>query len=289
MTDPMVSATWLAGELGAPDLRVLHCMVALRSGDDGGYSIRAGRAEWESGHIPGSWLIDVAAELSDPGSDLDLMAPSRERIAAVMSAAGVGDGCRIVLYDAQMNIWAARVWWILRTIGVEAAVLDGGLVGWAADRRPIEVGPSEPPIPGAFTPGAPLDSFEEQEAVLAAIDDTRTCLVDALEPDVFRGRRQDYDRPGHIPGATNIPFATLVDPVTHRYLPMEELANKCARAMASERVITYCGAGAAASSVALTLKRLGKHRVAVYDGSLIEWSKDPTLPMVTAPVDEEGR
>jgi thiosulfate/3-mercaptopyruvate sulfurtransferase len=281
MTDPLVSTQWLASELGAPDLRVLHCMVALRTAEDGGYRIHAGRSEWEQGRIPGSQPIDVARDLSDQSSELDLMMPTSDQLAAVMSAVGVGDECRVVLYDNQMNMWAARVWWMLRTVGVNALILDGGLAAWTADQRPVECGPGEAAPSAVFTPRASLDVFEDKEGVLAAIGNPDVCIVDALETEVFLGLRQDYARKGHIPGAVNVPFATLVDPATHRYLPLDELAGAVGKAAEAAKVIAYCGAGAAASSVSLTLKRLGRRDVAVYDGSMIEWSQDPNLPMTT--------
>jgi len=283
MRDPLVSTEWLERELGAPDLRVLHCMVALRTAEDGGYRIHSGRAEWEAGRIPGSWPIDVATDLSDPASDLDLMMPAGDQVARAMGAAGVGDGCRVVLYDSQMNMWSARVWWMLRTIGVEASILDGGWAAWTSEGRPAASGPGEIPTPAVFTPGAPLDAVEDKLGVRAAIGDPRVCVVDALEPEVYSGDRQDYARRGHIPGAVNIPFASLVDPATHRYLPLPELEALVRPTAASMRVIAYCGAGVAASSIALTLKRLGREDVTVYDGSMIEWSQDPAMPMTTEP------
>jgi len=108
-------------------------------------------------------------------------------------------------------------------------------------------------------------------------------IVDALPPDVYRGDRHDYARPGHIPGAVNVPFAALVDPDTHRYLPEDQLRAAFSGVLSAdpERVITYCGGAIAASSDAFILNLLGVDDVAIYDGSLSEWSADPSLPLVT--------
>jgi thiosulfate/3-mercaptopyruvate sulfurtransferase len=94
---------------------------------------------------------------------------------------------------------------------------------------------------------------------------------------VHRGERQDYARPGHIPGACNVPFAELIDR-DHRYLPQDRLS--AAFSGVGDRVITYCGGGVAASSDAFVLGLLGVEDVAVYDGSLYEWAADPSRPLV---------
>ncbi|PKB77055.1 MAG: sulfurtransferase, partial [SAR202 cluster bacterium MP-SAtl-SRR3965592-G1] len=88
---------------------------------------------------------------------------------------------------------------------------------------------------------------------------------------------------GRISGSVNVPAGSLTDPVTHAYLPAEELAKRFARVGAdrAERVITYCGGGIAASNDAFILTLLGYEDVAVYDASMSEWAADPSLPMQT--------
>ena len=49
----------------------------------------------------------------------------------------------------------------------------------------------------------------------------------------------------------------------------------------TRRVITYCGGGIVASLDVFALSLLGRADVAVYDGSLMEWTADPSLPMET--------
>ena len=93
-----------------------------------------------------------------------------------------------------------------------------------------------------------------------------------------------YGRAGHIPSSVNVPTVSLIDPVTHAYLPVDQLREQfeAGGALNRERVITYCGGGIAASSDALVLTLLGVPNVAVYDGSLLEWAGDAALPMETA-------
>jgi thiosulfate/3-mercaptopyruvate sulfurtransferase len=120
-----------------------------------------------------------------------------------------------------------------------------------------------------------------KEDVLAAIDDGATCIVNALSAAQHRGEVDTYARRGHIPGALNVPAGELVDPVTGRYLPPDELRERFADVLAKPRVVTYCGGGIAATSDAFALTLLGHRDVAVYDGSLTEWAADPALPLVT--------
>lgn len=288
--DRLVSGSWLEKELGAPDLCVLDCGVRMEAVPDGGLNYRSGRPAWERSHIPGAAHLDLLQEGSDTSSPFLFTLPPPDQFAAVMSKVGVGDGTRVVLYDAGMNAWAARLWWMLRAHGFdEAAVLDGGWRAWINDGRPTstEAPPERPP--GTFIVRTRPGIFVGKDEVLGAINSGEVRIVDALPREMYRGARQAYGRPGHIPGAHNVPFVELVDADTHRYLPHERLSATYSDVLAAkpERVITYCGSGIAAASDAFALTLLGLENVAIYDGSMSEWASDPSLPLVTG--DEPGR
>jgi thiosulfate/3-mercaptopyruvate sulfurtransferase len=282
----LVSGEWLEKELGAPDLRVLDCSVVIEVGSDGHLHYRPGGPDWAQSHIPGSAHIDLFTQISDVSSPYPLMLPPPEQFSAAMSELGVGDGTRVVLYDSGMNAWAARVWWMLRAFGFDnAAVLDGGWRSWTKDGRLTSNDPAPTYPRGDFVARARPGLFVGKDEVLSAIDRSEDCIVDALPHVMYCGERQEYARPGHIPGARNVPFVDLVDHSTHRYLPEDQLRAAFAEVLAAEpgRVITYCGGAIAASSDAFVLNLLGVDNVAVYDGSLSEWAADPTLPLVTGP------
>ena len=162
----------------------------------------------------------------------------------------------------------ARLRWMLRAFGFDqAAVLNGGWHKWTMEGRPVSTEPcAYPPAPTARLPELIADKHE----VLAAIGDSGTCLINALTED-HAGTTAYYGRPGHIPSSVNVPTVALVDPVTHAYLPAEQLRAKFAAVDAlTGRVITYCGGAIAACSDAFVLTLLGITNVAVYDGLAIE-------------------
>jgi thiosulfate/3-mercaptopyruvate sulfurtransferase len=285
----LVETDWLQEHLHDENLRIIDCTVFLPNYFDESagtkVEIQTGRGEYEAGHIPGSAFVDVIEELSDPGNTRFMFPmPSANQFAGVMSRIGVGPGTRVVLYDRMVNIWAARVWWMLRTFGFDdAAVLNGGWAKWSAEGRPAATSPAAYP-PANFTARVRTDLIATKDEVIAAMSDETTCIVNALDPEEYAGRGPvRYSRPGHIPTSVNVSFLGVLDPDTNTYQPLEELRKQFAAAGAfdRERVITYCGGGIAASSDAFLLTLLGAPRVALYDGSMTEWSADPSLPLRT--------
>jgi len=134
--DALVSVEWLSQHLDDPDLVVVDCTVMVEADEQGGLRMVNGRANYESGHIPTAAFADLMGNLSDADSPLEFAMPPPEQFVAAMSALGVSDESRVVLYDAQYSAWAARVWWMLRWIGFDrVALLDGGLAEELALRR----------------------------------------------------------------------------------------------------------------------------------------------------------
>ena len=278
--DTLVTTQWLSEHLDDPDLVVLDCTVLVEPDGSGGLRSVSGRAKYDAGHIPSAGFADLMGDLSDPDNALDFIMPTLEQFSLAMGALGVDDDSRVVLYTANNPDWAARVWWMLRWAGFDrAALLDGGLEAWIADGRPLSTEPANRPAT-QFT-GAPRpETIADRDQVLAAIDNSNASLVDAMPEVHYRGEFAMYDRPGHILGATNMPSSNLLDEVGH-YRSYDELDMMHDDDRAG-RVITYCGGGVAASSVAFTMHRLGYTDVAVYMGSLQEWAPDPENPMTLA-------
>ena len=211
--EQLVDPAWLAGEMGAPDLRILDCSVVFER-HDGVLTVGSGLSAWAEGHIPGSEHVDLVADLSDQASEMRFMMPPAAQFAAAMEGKGVGGGTRVVLYDDDRNMWAARVWWMLRAYGFdEAAVLDGGRRRWTVEGRELTV---DPPVEhrAVFIPKPRSGLLVDKAAVLAATRDDGTCIVNALSAAHHNGESDDYGRRGHIPTSVNMPAADLVDPDT---------------------------------------------------------------------------
>jgi thiosulfate/3-mercaptopyruvate sulfurtransferase len=256
---------------------VLDATVIVQPDGSGGFLSVNGRPSYESGHIPTAGFADLLGDLSDGDSPYEFTMPSPEQFAAAMEALGVSDDSRVVLYDAGGSVWAARVWWMLRWIGFDrAALLDGGLTAWTAGERPLSTEPASRPA-GTLTVNLRPELIADRDEVLASIEDESVTLIDSLPPAYFRGETSMYARPGHIPGAVNIPVFSALDETGH-YRSLDELAS-IFEGERDGRAITYCGGGIAASSNAFVMTRLGFSDVAVYDASLQEWTADPDLPL----------
>jgi len=279
--DSLVTAEWLSEHLNDPDLVVLDCTVLVEPTTDGGFRIVNGRAHYEEGHIPTAGFADLMGDLSDGDSQFQFAVTTPERFVAAMSALGVSDDSRVVVYDASGSAWAARVWWMLRWIGFDqAALLDGGLAAWTAHGQSLSTEPVDRPA-GTLTVDLRPELIVDKDEVLAAIGDDSVSIIDALSEAQYRGEVAMYARPGHIPGASNVPMMSLLDE-TGRYRPLDEL-DELLVGDRDTRSITYCGGGIAASANAFLMTRLGYKDVAVYTASLQEWAADESLPMEVAP------
>lgn len=282
--EAIVPTAELAARLGDPDLRIFDCTTYLRYEEGTGrpYRVESGLADWRAGHIPGSRFLDLQEELSEPDAPTRFMRLSPDATAAAFARAGVGEGTRVVLYSRGTPQWATRAWWLLRWIGFDdAGVLDGGFDLWEAEGRPVTTDPAPAHPAGRLTARPRQGLFVDKAEMLAAIGDGATCTLNALAPDLHSGANARYGRPGRIPGSANVPAAALVDPETKRIVAPDAALARFAAAGATpdKRVLNYCGGGIAATLDAFLQHQLGFEDVAVYDASMSEWAKDPSLPI----------
>jgi thiosulfate/3-mercaptopyruvate sulfurtransferase len=283
--DSLVDVQWLKAHIDDPDLVIVDASVTIEPDEETGYRIVNGRPAFEQGHIPGAAFADLMGELSDKDSDLQFDVPAPGQFAKAMGALGVGDESRVVIYDSSNSAWAARVWWMLRWIGFDnAALLDGGLNAWKAHGGALESGAISPE-PRTLSVNLRPELIVGSGEVLAAVDDDDINIIDSLPEAQYRGDMQMYARPGHIPGASNVPSSSALGE-DGRFRSDEELAALF-DGDKEGRAITYCGGGIAASSNAFVMHRLGYKDVAVYTASLQEWASDPELPLEVTPKAEE--
>lgn len=274
--DALVTTQWLAGELSAPDLRILDATWFLPG------ESRDAHAEFVAGHIQGAVFFDINA-IADQTSPLPTMLPPPAQFAAQLGALGVATGNRIVVYDNAPHHTATRAWWMLRSFGIEAAILDGGLAKWKAEGRPLLSGhPVPAPATVAVHPNTALVRTLDQ--VKANLTSHAEQLVDARSAARFTGQEAET-RPGlaggHIPGSANIPYSSFFNPDrTWKHVPTLRLLFEDEGIEVERPVIATCGSGISAAVVVFALHLLG-HPAALYDGSWTEWGADPSTPKAT--------
>jgi thiosulfate/3-mercaptopyruvate sulfurtransferase len=271
---PLVEAAWLADHLA----EVVVCDVRWYL--DG----RSGRAAFEAGHIPGARFVDVDVDLAGPpgGTAGRHPLPDPGAFAQSMSALGIGDGTEVVAYDDTGGGTAARLVWMLRVLGEPAALLDGGLAGWAG------------PLANGEAPAPPHAEFTERtwpEAAIISADDLATDLargstvaIDARAGERYRGEVEPVDpRAGHVPGAQSVPWATLLDPETGRFRSREAMRDRFAEAGVREdtAVVAYCGSGVTACIDIVAMEIAGLRPARLFASSWSGWCADPERPAAT--------
>jgi thiosulfate/3-mercaptopyruvate sulfurtransferase len=281
----LVSTEWLARHLGDDGLVVVDASV-IGAETAAGFRWLSGLDDYLiEGHVPSAVFADLLEEFSDPDGAYSFTRPDAARLERAAHDLGIDDDVAVVVYDSSLGHWAARLWWLLVSAGVDrVAVLDGGISRWRTEGRAVETG-FEPPRSAGTLTLAPRDGFwaDRHEVLAIASGATDAALVCALPPSDFRGETGRRPRRGHIPGSVNVPVSSVVDRESRTFLRGEELEARLRPATegSAARVVVYCGAGIAAAGTGFALRQAGHPDVAVYDGSLDEWAADPAAPLVT--------
>ena len=271
MSDWFVSTDWLAQHLKSPDVVIVDASWDLPAAG------RDARAEYLAGHIPGAVFFDIDA-IADRTTTLPHMLPKPADFAKMVGALGISDQMTIVVYDEEGLFSAPRVRWTFRTMGAKGVrILTGGGKQWRAEHRPIEKG-AVARTPAHFNAHLDPHGVVDFATVNRRRHDASTTIVDARPAPRFRGEVPE-PRPGlasgHIPTSLNVPVGLLSD--NGRVRPAEELRKIFAETGIDleNPIITTCGSGVTASTLALALEIAGAKSVAVYDGSWAEWGSRP--------------
>jgi len=279
--DYLIEVDELKALLGSNDLRLFDATVEFTQSKDGPLAAAPGLATYEAGHIPGAAFFDHMSAFADTTSSLRNTLLTPDALQQAMGNAGIGPDHTVVLYSTQYLMWATRAWWMLHYAGHNnVRVLNGGLSAWQAAGHAVESGNHSYPTT-AFSAPIRANRYADKDTMLAAIDGP-ACTIDALPADVYAGTSPNhYGRPGHISGAANLPYHHLQN--NEAYLPPDQLhAALTERGMlGAEQVYTYCGGGIAATVDALACLLCGQDAVAVYDGSMSEWTQDANAPITT--------
>jgi thiosulfate/3-mercaptopyruvate sulfurtransferase len=281
---PVIDQAWLATHL--PEVVLADVRWYL-----GG---PPGREAYDRGHLPGAVYVDLDEVLAAPPDPREGRhpLPDPERFAAAIGAVGIGDHDTVIAYDDVGGVIAARLVWMLRALGREAALLDGGLRAWSG---PLQIA-SVVRSPASFSPRPwPADriaSIEDVALIAARGNGTGggagpggrdPILLDARARVRYAGGPDPVDpRSGHIPGARSLPAPELTT-AAGRIPDATELRSRFEQVGigASTAVVAYCGSGVAACYHLLALERAGLGPGRLYPGSWSQWSRDPARAIET--------
>jgi len=275
MSAPFVEVGWLAEHLGDQHVRI----VDTRSMPHGAaVAMPSGREQYAGGHLPGAVHLDYAEDLHDLATPYAARVAPPERFADVMSKNGIGDDTRVIAYDEGNTPYAARLIWMLRYYGHDAAaILAGGLPAWTAAGHPLIT--DVPHFARAtFTPREqPALRASRKDVIAVAEGRSNAQFLETQRDGTYAQRDRD------IPNSIRLSASDLLEDARGgRIADRAQLAELVARAGLdkSKRTIVSCGSGVGASGAYLALCEAGFTDVGVYDGSWMEWSHDglPTVP-----------
>lgn len=289
-----VSKRWLLARLYDPEQTIVDCRFTLGKP-------QAGRESYEQEHIPGAVYLDLELDLSSPvtehGGRHPL--PDPQVLAARLSRLGISNDTRIVAYDDESGMNAARLWWLLRYLGHEQVfILEDSFSTWKAEKYPVT---DHQPIrvPSTFVANV-------QAQMLAGVDEVRTVsektvaakadtvdsgastpspalpiLIDSRAGDRFQGQNETLDKKaGHIPGALNY-FWKNTQKADGSYKSAEELQDHFSGLDKDREIIVYCGSGVTACPNILALEKAGFNNVRLYAGSWSDWISYEENPVAT--------
>src|SRR4029453_11652090 len=178
----LVSTQELQDRLHDPRLRVFDATTYVDR-TPSGFNARSGRSDYEAAHIPGAGFLDTTADLSDPASPLLFTRPPVAQLEKVFSSLGVSNDHHVVVYSRTPVIWATRVWWLLRSVGLESVVvLDGGFETWQSAGLSLCSKPCTYPET-VFQARLREEMWATQQDVLQAIEEGNVCTINALPRD----------------------------------------------------------------------------------------------------------
>lgn len=262
----LVSTAELATLIGSRHLRVFDVRADLADP-------AAGRRRYDVGHIPGAVFVDLEQDLTGRSGPGRHPLPRPEEFSATARRLGIGRSTDVVAYDDIGGAWAARLWWMLRSLGHgQVRVLDGGFPKWESEGRPVTTAVPRP-IPADFATVRDWTGVVDRHDVA----DTGAPLIDARAPERFSGASEPIDPiAGHIPGAINLPYeGNLGEDGTF----LEPAALSARYAGVGSDPIVYCGSGVSACHDILAMHLAGRDDARLYEGSWSDWSRHQDAPV----------
>jgi thiosulfate/3-mercaptopyruvate sulfurtransferase len=245
---------------------------------------------YQRGHLASAIGVHWKNDLQDP-IRRDFIGP--EAFATLMNRLGIGNDTEVILYGGNNNWFAAYAYWYFKYYGHgPVRLMNGGRKKWEAEKRPLTTDrPTITPTSGYAVKGpvheirARRDLVEEE-----VLGNSAFGLVDVRSPEEYRGEllapphlpQEQAQKPGHIPGAKNIPWAKAVDPASGSFLPLDQLQSlyRGQGLTPDKEIVAYCRIGERSAHTWFVLHELlGYPRVRNYDGSWTEWGSMVGMPI----------
>jgi thiosulfate/3-mercaptopyruvate sulfurtransferase len=269
----------IAGRLGDPQLRILD--------------VDEDTTAYGTGHLPGALGIHWKDDLQDPIRRDFIGRADFERL---MDRLGIANATEVVLYGGTNNWFAAYAFWYFRYYGHDnVRLMDGGRKKWVLEERPMTTDIEAPAPTSNYRVASIRDDIRALRSYVAdeVVGKRGFGMVDVRSPEEYRGEllapphlpQEQAQRPGHIPGARNIPWSKAVDQATGAFLPVEQLRAlyEGQGVTPDDEIVAYCRIGERSAHTWFVLTELlGYPKVRNYDGSWTEWGS-----LVGAPIERE--
>lgn len=266
----IVSTQTLADHLDNPNWMIFDCRFSLADEN-------AGHRLYRQGHIPGAFYADLNKDLSSPVREHTGRHPLPDFRSLIqkLSHWGVDNRKQIVVYDDNCSGFAARMWWLLRSMGhQDIALLDGGLTHWLREKRPVTTILPKPATRSQFRMYLDDRQWLTASDVENGLAKGSIRLLDARSPERFKGLQEPIDPvAGHIPKALNKPFQSNLD-ANGLFYSASELRDQFTpliKPFTAEQVVHMCGSGVTALGNLLAMEIAGLRGSKLYAGSWSEW------------------
>lgn len=271
MYTTLITTDQLSEILADPSLVIIDCRFSLSNSS-------LGRRQYQSDHLPHAHYADLNLDLS---AKTTLTTgrhplPAPQDFQRLLSGWGVSPQHQVVVYDAEGGAMAAsRLWWLLKLYGcTAAAVLDGGYSAWKSEGRPTTQRIPALQHEHGFTGRMNSTMYLTMPQMEVFYRDPDRLVMDARTAGRYAGLEETIDLvAGHIPGAINLPYTTLIGP-DGKLLPAEKIRaifKEKAGNTPPENITVYCGSGVTSALILLAMESAGIHRIKLYPGSWSEW------------------
>ncbi|MCP4966583.1 MAG: sulfurtransferase [bacterium] len=259
--NPLVTTEWLGERLHCENLRIADCRFYLAEP-------ARGQLEYSRSHIPGATYFSLDDDLTGASGPGRHPLPEPSWFVGRLGRAGFGGRHTIVVYDDGSSTGAARMWWMLRSLGHESVfVLDGGWSAWSSEPRSMtsEIPNREPAELALAESWSGTISGDEVETA------TDLLLIDSRAAARYRGDAEPIDPiAGHIPGAINLPYQSNNGPLGV-FQSDGNLGERFDLVVEPRRTVFYCGSGVTACNNILAAAIAGHTDVLLYPGSWSDW------------------